>query len=397
MVLLWITFSGICFKVLGGSQRVIPRNLLRGVHLVDDAEASTSTQPTASTNSSRSTTSSISTSSSPADSEPSPPLPNQTHQTPNHQNQTKLQVDPTNFSDRLEVAGRTAICVVGGLRSFTLPKIYQSILKFKAKVDPATVFLVMHETASLGHDTRKQVPFKVGKQSLKASVDALQPVHVEVHSDSTCKQFESVEPNVSCCSDDVVSNYLQLGWIWHCLNVVKQYEAEHNVTFELIVRLRPDVVYFGLEYLPSKERLQKNGITLAQKQSRKQPADWLFILSPSSLEWFSLTMLDVQRRCDLKKACRASGINKTQCQRQDVAFHSPEYSGWFRQEHGQFVRDQYHWTFDAVDLEPAIVRSKDDADCFRLLRLGAKCAELTRKGWDKARRLKAAVAGPEVS
>ncbi|CAK9112096.1 unnamed protein product [Durusdinium trenchii] len=253
VVLLWITFSGICFKVLGGSQRVIPRNLLRGVHLVDDAEASTSTQPTASTNSSRSTTSSISTSSSPADSEPSPPLPNQTHQTPNHQNQTKLQVDPTNFSDRLEVAGRTAICVVGGLRSFTLPKIYQSILKFKAKVDPATVFLVMHETASLGHDTRKQVPFKVGKQSLKAAVDALQPVHVEVHSDSTCKQFESVEPNVSCCSDDVVSNYLQLGWIWHCLNVVKQYEAEHNVTFELIVRLRPDVVYFGLEYLPSKD------------------------------------------------------------------------------------------------------------------------------------------------
>ncbi|CAK9112481.1 unnamed protein product [Durusdinium trenchii] len=158
-------------------------HLFQGVHLVDDAEASTSTQPTASTNSSRSTTSSISTSSSPADSEPSPPLPNQTHQTPNHQNQTKLQVDPTNFSDRLEVAGRTAICVVGGLRSFTLPKIYQSILKFKAKVDPATVFLVMHETASLGHDTRKQVPFKVGKQSLKAAVDALQPVHVEVHSD----------------------------------------------------------------------------------------------------------------------------------------------------------------------------------------------------------------------
>ena len=51
------------------------------------------------------------------------------------------QVDPTNFSDRLEMAGRTAICVVGGLRSFTLPKIYQSVLVLPRTTGPSGCFV----------------------------------------------------------------------------------------------------------------------------------------------------------------------------------------------------------------------------------------------------------------
>eukprot|EP00434_Breviolum_minutum_P043460 symbB.v1.2.038746.t1/scaffold6054.1/size21370/1 len=238
---------------------------------------------------------------------------------------TSTIVSTTNsggFQEKLEKStGLTAMCVVGGMRSFQYTKIHQSILNFKMKVD-ATLFLVMHETFSPGPEKYVQIPFKVDQSSLKKAFDLLRPAHVEIHNASTCQTFATVEP-ATCCDDAWMANYLQLGWIQHCFNVVKRYEVDHQVRFELFARVRPDVIYFDLGKLPSEERLRTNGITVQQKGGPKDLADWLFIATRHSMDWFFDTMQDVQRHCDQKHACEESG---TKCKR-DTTFMAPEYSG----------------------------------------------------------------------
>lgn len=287
-------------------------------------------------------------------------------------------------------SGLTAMCVAGGMRSFPYPKVRQSILELKNKLS-ATLFLVMHETYSPGVEKYVQVPFKANRTALQAALDLLEPVHVEIHNASTCQNFRTVEVETHCCDDEWMQNYLQFGWIWHCLNVVKQYEEDHKVKFEFFVRVRPDVMYFALENLPSKEDLRENGITLAQKLSRAEPADWIFIVTRSSLEWFLQAMAEVQDHCNLKHAACRKSSEEASCKEKDMAFQSPEYSSWYRGVLGRvFLRGEKRWPYEAVNLQPVIVRSSGMADCFRILwdrSTRLKCLEFTAKGWDKVRRL----------
>ena len=315
----------------------------------------------------------------------------------NPEEEVRSTTHPIEATTRSEVMGsvqeQTAVCVVGGIRSFIYPKIYKSIKEFTSKLAPATVFVVMQKTTSLGYDTYKQIPFDVDQVSLKAALDVLQPVHVEIHNDSTCRQFETVEPETKCCDDNALVNYLQLGWIWHCLNVVKKYEKDHAMKFDLIARIRPDITYFSLQNLPKRKQLLKNGITLTQKHSPRLPADWLFIFTPPSLNWFLLTMQEVQTHCDVKHSCLKPNSGETRCgsawaKGRDTSWSGPEYSGWFRQDQrGRFMRSNHTWAFAAVNLGPVIVRSKNKADCFRSLDTGiiSKCNEYSKKGWDMRR------------
>lgn len=306
---------------------------------------------------------------------------------------TTTQADFGWFKDGVTVTaltGRTAMCVAGGMRSFPYPKIHKSILELKKKMN-ATVFVVMHETTSPGVEKFVQVPFKVDQTALKAALDLLEPVHIEIHNASTCQCFSTVEPTTTCCDDEWMSNYLQFGWVWHCLNVVRQYEQNQQVKFEFFVRVRPDVMYFALDQLPSKEKLRNNGITLTMKWARNQPADWIFIVARRSLDWFLDAMADVQDHCNVKHSCRKDGEGG-KCLEKDDFFRSPEYSPWFTQDsRSRFtfmrVRGAKRWTYDTVNLQPVIVRSKGMADCFRLIGGRKECLSFTAKGWDKVRRL----------
>eukprot|EP00435_Cladocopium_sp_Y103_P034719 s1188_g9.t1 len=292
------------------------------------------------------------------------------------------------FQDGAATPGRTAMCVAGGMRSFPYPKIHQSILELKKKIN-ATVFMVMHETTSPGVEKYVQVPFKVDQTALKAALDLMEPVHTEIHNASTCQSFSTVEPETNCCDDAWMSNYLQFGWVWHCLNVVRQYEQKQQMRFEFFVRVRPDVMYFALDQLPSKEKLRKSGVTLTMKHDRNQPADWIFILTRRSLDWFLDTMEDVQNHCNKKHSCRKEGQGG-KCLEKDTVFMAPEYSGWYKQDLRSplaFLRGTKRWTFDTVNLQPVIVRSKGMADCFRLIGDRKRCLDFTMKGWDKVRRL----------
>lgn len=83
-----------------------------------------------------------------------------------------------------------------------------------------------------------------------------------------------------------------------------QAKPTSGVKFEFFVRVRPDVMYFALDQLPSKEKLRKNGITLTMKWARNQPADWIFIVARRSLDWFLDAMADVQDHYCLATSAR---------------------------------------------------------------------------------------------
>ncbi|CAL1131293.1 unnamed protein product [Cladocopium goreaui] len=122
---------------------------------------------------------------------------------------------------------------------------------------------------------------------------------------------------------------------------------------------------------------------------RNQPADWIFIVARRSLDWFLDAMADVQDHCNVKHSCRKDGEGG-KCLEKDDFFRSPEYSPWFTQDsRSRFtfmrVRGAKRWTYDTVNLQPVIVRSKGMADCFRLIGGRKECLSFTAKGWDKAR------------
>lgn len=286
----------------------------------------------------------------------------------------------------------TAVCIVGGIRSFIFPKVHQSIyLKVVSRVQPARVFMVLSRTRSadeIGGGNRVQTKDNsYSMQQLQEVIQLFSPVHIEVHRTSNCKAARETDANVSCCDEHQVNDFMQMHWIAHCFKKADHYEIEHQVNFDIFVRVRPDTYFY--DAVPPRHILLGNVITVQVKDSDVRLSDWFFALARKGRAWVDDAYDELLNHCDAKTSClesfdRLSRKQQAKCQRADEAFSPPEYSWWYAQRPlGTFITARGRsFQYRAVNMNLVIVRSQHAADCYRLITERHKhCYNQTLRGW----------------
>ncbi|CAD7950396.1 unnamed protein product [Amoebophrya sp. A120] len=202
----------------------------------------------------------------------------------------KHMVEPFKADEGPMNKKRVAICLTGGLRSFILPNVYkslgdnliQSLTEARiaagdadAKVD---VFFIGSLTPAAGNgnsqvllsqadapSTEDDPRVQAGLDYLKSKLRPQEFAKKRVVRDSTCAELAKVLhdqgrlprnadgslpelPDTLCNGRSYIGGpagngafFMQVMWIDACFEDVKQYAASHNLTYDLVVRARPDL------------------------------------------------------------------------------------------------------------------------------------------------------------
>jgi hypothetical protein len=148
---------------------------------------------------------------------------------------------------------RIALCIVGGLRTFLLPPVHESIRRqLIAPHPPGSVdvffFLTLHHRALT--DSRGQpLDLECSASPLRAVLDSFSPRHVSLWKNaSSCKggvRFGA--ESCAACEGGAYREavYVQTGWVNQCFEAARREEARAGANYTHFIRTRPDLFIGG--------------------------------------------------------------------------------------------------------------------------------------------------------
>ena len=178
----------------------------------------------------------------------------------------RLSRTPSNHTSVMKsksLNGRTAVCISGGLRTFYRPIVHESILNnFINALSPdkanRDIFFTVSYDNNCVNGRCKDAPEESALPTLAQMNETIttkfNPVFLDIDSPKfTCKH-PFIE-NHQCCAQEILEkqpenfegwpSLLQYTRRHYCYEEIKKYEKKHNIVYETIAIVRPDLVFFS--------------------------------------------------------------------------------------------------------------------------------------------------------